>query len=88
LGGLSAKKAVNSQQKKTLIGSTKTKEEVKIYSFIYQKTALLRATKFSQNEIAYSAISMRCALSGLCKPATKSFLLPWFSYFSRQQTSF
>jgi hypothetical protein len=44
-----AKKAVKSQ-KKTLIDSTKTKEEVKIYSFIYQKTALLRATKFSQKE--------------------------------------
>jgi hypothetical protein len=34
-----AKKAVK-PQKKTLIGSTKTKEEVKIYSFIYQKTPL------------------------------------------------
>jgi hypothetical protein len=45
-----AKKAVKSQKKQTLIGSTKTKEEVKIYSFIYQKTALLRATKFSQKE--------------------------------------
>jgi hypothetical protein len=33
-----------------LIGSTKTKEEVKMSSFIYQKTALLRATKFSQKE--------------------------------------
>ena len=38
--------------------------------------------------IAYSAISKRCALSGLCKPATKSFVVPWFSYFSRQQTAF
>ena len=45
-----AKKAVKSQQKKTLIGSIKTKEEVKMSSFIYQKTALLRATKFSQKE--------------------------------------
>jgi hypothetical protein len=44
-----AKKAVKSQRK-TLIGSTKTKEEVKMYSFIYQKTALLRVTKFSQKE--------------------------------------
>ena len=44
-----AKKAVKSQ-KKTLIGSIKTKEEVKMSSFIYQKTALLRATKFSQKE--------------------------------------
>jgi hypothetical protein len=25
--------------------------------------------------IAYSAISMRCALTGLCKPATKSFVI-------------
>jgi hypothetical protein len=37
-------------KKKTLIGSTKTKEEEKMSSFIYQKTALLRATKFSQKE--------------------------------------
>ena len=43
------KKAVKSP-KITLIGSTKTKEEVKMSSFIYQKTALLRATKFSQKE--------------------------------------
>jgi hypothetical protein len=27
--------------------------------------------------IAYSAISMRCALSGLCKPATKSVVGGW-----------
>jgi hypothetical protein len=36
--------------KKTLIGTTKTKEEVKMSSFIYQKTAILRSTKFSQKE--------------------------------------
>jgi hypothetical protein len=43
------KKAVK-LPKITLIGSTKTKEEVKMSSFIYQKTALLRDTKFSQKE--------------------------------------
>jgi hypothetical protein len=43
------KKAVKSP-KITLIGSTKIKEEVKMSSFIYKKTALLRATKFSQKE--------------------------------------
>ena len=37
--------------KKTLIGSTKTKEEVKMSSFFYKKNpALLRATNFSQKE--------------------------------------
>jgi hypothetical protein len=38
------KKAVKSP-KITLIGSTKTKEEVKMSSFIYQKTALLIKTE-------------------------------------------
>ena len=45
-----AKKVVKSQNK-TLIGNTKTKEEVKMYSFFYKKNpALLRATNFSQKE--------------------------------------
>jgi hypothetical protein len=45
-----AKKVVKSQNK-TLIGNTKTKEEVKMYSFFYKKKpALLRATNFSQKE--------------------------------------
>jgi hypothetical protein len=43
-----AKKAVKSH-KKSLIGSTKTKE-VKMSRFIYKKIALLRATKCSQKE--------------------------------------
>jgi ABC-type branched-subunit amino acid transport system substrate-binding protein len=49
-----AKKAVKSQQKKTLIGSTKTKEEVKMSSFIYQKTALVAVFLISMSHALVS----------------------------------
>jgi hypothetical protein len=42
-----AKKAVKSQKKNI---NRQHQSKVKISSFIYQKTALLRATKFSQKE--------------------------------------